>query len=75
MSQIVIGHNDHSYIPCVLFLQRIPFAVVGSNTVLEVGGKKIRGRKYPWGIVEGMTDSLFFKSHFINYYMTKASFV
>ena len=34
-------------------LQRIPFAVVGSNTVLEVGGKKIRGRKYPWGIVEG----------------------
>ncbi|XP_066936680.1 septin-7-like isoform X5 [Clytia hemisphaerica] len=33
-------------------LRRIPFAVVGSNTVLEVGGKKIRGRKYPWGIVE-----------------------
>lgn len=26
---------------------------MGSNTVLEVGGKKIRGRKYPWGIVEG----------------------
>jgi len=21
---------------------------------LEVGGKKIRGRKYPWGIVEGI---------------------
>merc|ERR1712013_1450 len=33
-------------------LRRIPFAVVGSNTVLEVNGKKIRGRKYPWGIVE-----------------------
>lgn len=32
--------------------QRIPFAVVGSSTVLEVGGKKIRGRRYPWGIVE-----------------------
>ena len=30
----------------------IPFAVVGSNTVLEVAGKKIRGRKYPWGVVE-----------------------
>ncbi|XP_002162373.2 septin-7 isoform X1 [Hydra vulgaris] len=33
-------------------LRRLPFAVVGSNTVLEVGGKKIRGRMYPWGIVE-----------------------
>lgn len=30
----------------------IPFAVVGSNTVLEVSGKKIRGRNYPWGVVE-----------------------
>lgn len=30
----------------------IPFAVVGSNTVLEVGGKKVRGRQYPWGVVE-----------------------
>lgn len=30
----------------------IPFAVVGSNTVVEAGGKKIRGRMYPWGIVE-----------------------
>lgn len=33
---------------------RVPFAVVGSNTVIEVEGKKVRGRKYPWGIVEGM---------------------
>lgn len=32
---------------------RVPFAVVGSNTVIEVDGKKIRGRKYPWGIAEG----------------------
>ncbi|XP_065339197.1 septin-7 isoform X2 [Cloeon dipterum] len=32
---------------------RVPFAVVGSNTVLEVeGGKRIRGRRYPWGIAE-----------------------
>lgn len=31
---------------------RVPFAVVGSNTVLEVDGKKLRGRKYPWGIAE-----------------------
>jgi septin family protein len=30
----------------------IPFAVVGSNTLLEVNGKKVRGRIYPWGVVE-----------------------
>lgn len=36
------------------FLQSaIPFAVVGSNTVVEVAGKKVRGRMYQWGIVEG----------------------
>ena len=31
----------------------IPFAVIGSNCVIEVAGKKMRGRQYPWGIVEG----------------------
>ena len=33
--------------------QRVPFAVVGSNVITEIDGKKVRGRKYPWGIVEG----------------------
>lgn len=32
---------------------RVPFAVVGSNTVIEVDGRKVRGRRYPWGVVEG----------------------
>lgn len=31
----------------------VPFAVVGSNATLEVSGKKIRGRQYPWGVVDG----------------------
>ncbi|GFU37990.1 septin-7 [Nephila pilipes] len=31
---------------------RVPFAVVGSNTVIEINGKRLRGRKYPWGIAE-----------------------
>lgn len=31
----------------------IPFAVVGSNTTLEVAGCKVRGRQYPWGVVDG----------------------
>ncbi|XP_071790184.1 septin-5-like isoform X4 [Asterias amurensis] len=30
----------------------VPFAVIGSNTVVEVGGKRVRGRLYPWGITE-----------------------
>lgn len=30
-----------------------PFAVVAADTVLEVGGKRVRGRQYPWGIVDG----------------------
>ncbi|XP_065562251.1 septin-7-like isoform X3 [Artemia franciscana] len=32
--------------------ERVPFAVVGANHVFEVEGRKVRGRKYPWGIVE-----------------------
>ncbi|XP_065186751.1 septin-7-like [Sycon ciliatum] len=31
---------------------RMPFAVVGSNTTVTVGGKKVRGRKYPWGVID-----------------------
>lgn len=30
----------------------VPFAVVGSNAIVEVNGKKVKGRVYPWGIVE-----------------------
>lgn len=35
-----------------LFQASIPFAVIGSNQLIEVKGKKIRGRLYPWGVVE-----------------------
>lgn len=37
---------------------RVPFAVVGSNTVIEVEGRKVRGRRYPWGVVEGLFFSI-----------------
>ena len=30
----------------------MPFAIVGSEDVVEVRGKKIRARVFPWGIVE-----------------------
>ena len=26
---------------------------MGSNATIEVQGKKVRGRRYPWGVVEG----------------------
>ncbi|XP_062816591.1 septin-5 isoform X2 [Anolis carolinensis] len=32
--------------------ESIPFAVIGSNTVVEAKGRRIRGRLYPWGVVE-----------------------
>ena len=31
---------------------QLPFAVVGSREEVEVGGKRVRARKYPWGTVE-----------------------
>ncbi|PSK42495.1 septin-like protein 1 [Elsinoe australis] len=30
----------------------MPFAIVGSEDVIEIGGRRIRARQYPWGIVE-----------------------
>lgn len=32
--------------------EAVPFAVCGSNTFLEARGRKVRGRLYPWGVVE-----------------------
>ncbi|KAK7428242.1 Cell division control protein 11 [Neonectria magnoliae] len=30
----------------------MPFAIVGSKEVVEISGRKVRARQYPWGIVE-----------------------
>ncbi|KAJ1566692.1 hypothetical protein HK096_000669 [Nowakowskiella sp. JEL0078] len=30
----------------------MPFGVMGSDTLVDVGGKKVRGRVYRWGVVE-----------------------
>ena len=32
--------------------ESLPFAVCGANTMVEVGGQRVRGRQYPWGLVE-----------------------
>jgi len=34
-------------------INKIPFAIVGSDREVETSdGKKVRGRKYPWGVIE-----------------------
>lgn len=38
---------------CSVIQDSTPFAVIGSNTVVEARGQRVRGRLYPWGIVEG----------------------
>ncbi|XP_059154319.1 septin-2-like isoform X2 [Physella acuta] len=37
---------------CRQLKNAVPFAVVGANTIIEVKGRKVRGRMYPWGVVE-----------------------
>lgn len=32
--------------------------MIGSNTVVEARGQRVRGRIYPWGIVEGEEQQL-----------------
>jgi cell division control protein 11 len=30
----------------------MPFAIVGSEDIIELDGKRVRARQYPWGVVE-----------------------
>ncbi|MCJ1303012.1 hypothetical protein MMC08_005818 [Hypocenomyce scalaris] len=30
----------------------MPFAIVGSEEIVEIGGRRVRARQYPWGVVE-----------------------
>lgn len=39
--------------------EAMPFAVVGSDKEYQVNGKRVLGRKTPWGIVEGASRGLF----------------
>ena len=34
-------------------MAKVPFAVVGANTeVTNAEGRQVRGRRYPWGVIE-----------------------
>ena len=46
------GHPVLSPSPTPHSQDAIPFAVVGSNSVIDVNNKKVRGRMYPWGVAE-----------------------
>jgi len=52
---------------------QLPFAVVGSNTLLDINGKKLRGRMYPWGIAEvenpDHCDFIFLRNNLIRTHM------
>ncbi|KAG2173671.1 hypothetical protein INT43_005091, partial [Umbelopsis isabellina] len=32
--------------------ERIPFAIIGSDTMVKIGDRNVRGRQYDWGIAE-----------------------
>lgn len=32
--------------------ESIPFAIIGSTNSIDLNGRRIRGREYPWGIVD-----------------------
>lgn len=47
----------------------MPLAVVGSNVVVEVNGKKVRGRQYPWGVAEGKFTNGRPRLHFVSTFL------
>lgn len=49
-----LGYEDEEMIAEVNEIQnRLPFAIVGSNDLVKtVDGRVVRGRAYPWGVIE-----------------------
>jgi septin family protein len=37
----------------------LPFAVVGSMEEVKVGKRMVRGRHYPWGVLQGKYEIVF----------------
>lgn len=48
-----LGHPYAFFCLSLSLKDRLPLAVVGSNTIIEVNSKRVRGRQYPWGVAEG----------------------
>ena len=55
----IFSDDDENYIIRNNALEdMLPFALVGSEETHDVSGKQVRGRKYPWGVVEGNPRNL-----------------
>jgi septin 3/9/12 len=58
-AQIKVGFHPGATENYADFLQNIiPFAVVGSEKTIVVGGKQVRGRQNRWGVVNGIIHSI-----------------
>ena len=60
-----------------IYKNKVPFAVVGSNFILDKGNRRTRARQYAWGIVDGRTIFVFLielKSIF-GFFQSKMKFI
>ena len=47
---------------------KIPFAVIGSNYVMENDGKRVRARQYPWGFAGKLQKPKFYHKIYEKYF-------
>jgi len=56
-----------------MYRERVPFAVIGSNHVVEVDGTRKRARRFPWGVTEvenlAHNDFTALRKMLLSYYM------
>lgn len=47
------GEEDEEFAELNAYLREtIPFAVIGASEILNIGGKKMQARRFPWGVVD-----------------------
>ena len=62
------GYDEEESADTKLIIDSFPFAVVGStNEVQTADGRIVRGRKYPWGIIEVDNENTMILLDYVNY--------
>lgn len=46
------------YLLCLFLQGLLPFAVVGSMEEVKVGKRMVKGRHYPWGVLQGKYETV-----------------